>query len=294
MTRADRALTVRRALMTTPFLTRLDFELSRTQARNTQLSAQKVPINNNFFLTEIVGNFGEVRDAVSAYCDLSVWTMYEQSVYRFDTAQLLPTGFLTTEARFRAPSGAREFDDRQREFMPFEVRDGDSLFAQVRPVTAPTDDYTATVVLKGYNVLPNTYVDANTTEVCNASLDREARFEFFKFNVIENSKKVYTLENDSFPRLLLGFGVTNDTADKNQVSGATVLIKDATRRLAFSETAIPIDFLAPRLVCSLDARIYYLPIEYYLEPFAKLQFEIDNVYADQPHGFEFNALTRTV
>lgn len=295
ITREMRALTLKRALFTVPFFTRLDFAVNQNPAKNNALVAQKVGINNAFFLTEVVGNLGEVNTAAGVLCNVSVWTMYEQSVYRYDTSQLLPSGFVATEARFQTLVANQLFDDRQREFMPFPVKDGDSLFAQVIPVGTPSVDTTATIVLKGFNVIPNAYIDTETIEKCEQSLDREARFESFKFTVEDDVKKVYTIENDAFPRLVLGFGTTNTVTNKADVSTATVQVRDATRRLQFSQLPIPLDFIAPRLTCLLDEHLYYLPIEYYLEPYGKLQFEIDNSYNNgTPAGFEFNVLTRTV
>ena len=293
--RAQRELTLKRALFTSPFFTRLDFDLSAALARSVeQIIAAKVGVNNDFYLTEIVGNFGEVHEATGAFAEASFYTVYQSSLYRFDAGQFLPTGFLATEARFQTSIVNQVYDDRQREFFPVLIRNGDEILGKVTLANA-SDDATATAVLKGFNVNPNAYVSADDIALYEASLSREARYDYFNFTVEDEGLKTYTIENDSFPRLLLGFGCTNSTPDKAIVSSASVIIRDITRRLQFMETAMPLDFIAPRLTCLADAHLYYLPVEYVLPPYAKLQFIIDNQFTDDnEQGFEFNALTRTI
>ena len=297
ITDQDRRETLRRAMFTTPFYTRLDFMVQGgiTSERQQGLYNASVPVNNNFYLTEIVGNFGEVAE-LAGLCNVAFWTMYERSLYRYNTGQLLPSGMVTTEARFQAPINTQIFDDRQREVVPTLIPDGDKIFGQILPISTPSEDAQITTVLKGYNVLPNTFVDSNMLEICEASLAKPARYEYFSFTAEKiEGKKFYTIENDQFPRLMLGFGVTNTTANKAQVNQVEIRIKDISRRLAFSELMMPLDFIAPRLTCLADAHLYYLPVEYYLEPFAKIQFEVDNTFTEASiQGFEFNMLTRTV
>lgn len=299
ITKDERLQTLKRSLLSTPFYSRLDFDLTGNETANNPNINQreKKRVNVDYYLTEIIGNFGEKSYAHAGdRFNLSVWTMYGESVYRFDKSQDLPSGFIATEARFQTPIASELFDDRQREFFPRLIKYGDSILGQIQLTSGFSGDvYTVTTVLKGFNMIPNGYIDPDTIAACNASLDRPARYEYFKLSIDDDGQVIKLIENDMFPRVVLGFGCTNYSADKAAVSTATVRIKDITRRIAFMEEAIPLDFIAPRLTCLADAHIYYLPTEYYLKPYGKLEFDFGVTAAGGGfHGFEINVLTRTV
>lgn len=299
ITREQRIVALKRALFTTPFYAKLEFTVPDTAVlTNADVpQREKVPIDLDFFLTEVIGDFGENVFIFSDTFNLSIWTVYGQSIYRFDKSQPIPSGMLATEARHLAPIPApQNYDDRQREFFPRHIPRGDRILGRLHLTGAGGFEEEITTVLKGFNILPNAFIDPDTQRACVESLDRPARYEYFKFLVDEEGHIIKTVENDSFPRVVLGFGVTNSTATKAATCNADVRIKDITRKISFMDKTIPIDFIAPRLTCLADEHLYYLPTEYYLRPFARLQFEMDVVHAAGQafNGFEFNVLTRTI
>ncbi len=78
-----------------------------------------------------------------------------------------------------------------------------------------------------------------------------------------------------------------------------ITINDLARQLRLTDNHIPLEFIAPRFTPVQDQHLYYLPIEYYWQPYAKLQFDIVNTWqilndVPIPNGAEIIALTRTV
>lgn len=292
MDKEERLISLKRALSSMPFFTKLPFEIT-PGADKTQLFGNRLEVNADFYLTNIQSNLGSVFTATGALFNMSVWTQFQKSVYRFDAGQLLPSGFIASEARFDTPVPAQIFDDRQREICPFLVKNGNKLFGSLENLTTKGEDIEAVIVLSGFQKMPSPFIDLSQLE---GSLSKETRFEYFKFTVDKEGKRTYHIENDVFPRLILGFGARNSTVDKSKISASTMIIKDYSRRLQLSDEPIPVEFYAPRLTCLRDTHIYYLPIEYYLQPFARLNFEVNNVSPDRENesGYEFVALTRTV
>lgn len=295
LTVAERQSVLKRALFSQPFFTRLPFALA-VGASKKPLYSSKTEVNRDFYLTEIKGNFGEVFTSTGALVNLSVYSAYGKSVYRYAYSSLLPSGFIADEARFRTATGSQIFDDRQRESFPVLVKNGDKLFANLENIDTVDSPDSATLMLSGFQQVQGTYVDSRTYSQLEKSLTNNIQKDYFKIDVLHEGLQTYSINNDVYPRLVLGFCAINTMAIKGRVSAASMLIRDTSRGLKFSNDPMPVDFIAPRLTCLLDEHIYYLPIEYYLSPYAKLQFDISNTSPDQEHksGFQLIMLTRTI
>lgn len=248
-----------------------------------------IGVNADFYLTEYQSNYSETVNSFGEYL-AAIYTGYNRSVYQYvNTTKKLPSALIFGNARKAAlPFG----DDRQQEKLPFLIRRNDKIYVEIETITSPTLDQIE-IIFKGFNVLNASQgLTPTQTDQCNASLARPIEWQFFKFQINEDVReKQYVIENDNKPRILLGFGSTNEA---EQIPNITVNIVDITRRLRLTDMAVPLDFIAPRIPAVQDAHIYYLPVEYYLEPYAKLQF---SVHYDQQDSFtetEVSALTRTV
>lgn len=285
---------LQRALRTQPYFYRLPFDIS-SEAIKTRQYRKSVGINQDFYLTEIMSDFGEVFTNTGAFFNVSLWTSFLQSLYGYDASRLLPSSFMTQEARFQTPLPLEKFDDRQFEIFPLLIKNNDTIFAEIRNIQTKLTDTQANIVLKGFNVIDEIFISERETRAINASLAEQSKYQFFEFDVTQNGLQSFVKQNDLTPRLILGFGITNGTADKSLVSNATVTIKDLSRRLSLTDVEIPVQFIAPRLTCLLDQVRYYLPLEYYWQPYATLEFMINNVFAPfGDTGFKFSILTRTV
>lgn len=293
LTRDQRLDIAKRAIHSVPFFTNLPFALTVGTAKINQY-ASKVRIDYDFFLTEMQGNFGEVFTATNTLFNLSVWTGNQESVYGFNSGTLLPTSNICTEARFNTNVASQTFDDRQFETFPYLIKAGDNVYANIQNTGSKSSGATAILALKGFQVLKNVFLSSRETEQINQSLDDPIRYEFFRFPVDTEGLKSYSIMNDMFPRLILGFGVTNNSPVKSVVSQSTIFIKDVSRQIQMMNIPIPVDFIAPRLTCLLDANLYLTPIEYYFQPFAKLVFDITNISPTDLTGYEFCILTRTI
>ena len=291
----DRGEILQRALYTHPYYYKMAFPIESGAPVGT-LYNQRIGIGKDFFLTEYMGNFGEVHEATGALFNATLYTGYNRSLYRFDTSRKLPTGQLLTEARFRTVLPNQVFDDRQFETLPVKIKQNDRVYGEIASGDTPDEDSEAIILLKGFAMLSDMYVTPTEQRQLTESLGKDVQWEFLKVTVDKEGKHSYILENDRYPRLILGFGAVNSTSDKSLVSAADCTITDISRRIQLTDTEIPVSFIAPRLTCLLDANLYYLPIEYYFQPFAKLQFDVNNVSPDQDdkQGLEIAILTRTV
>lgn len=296
LTREKRVDILQRALHSVPFFTRLDFPIITETVKRGQ-SATNVQVNRDYWLTELMGNFGEVFTISASLFDLTVWTDVQKSLYGYESQSLLPSGLIATEARFKTVIADQIYDDRQYEFEPIKILRNNRIYAQIRNQTPKTSPAQAILVTKGFYVLPEESLQSSfEVDEINKTLDQESDFEYFRIPIDKQGFEVYTLENDRTPRLILGWGVTNSTGTKADVSTVTVQIESATRRLQMMDVPIPIEFIAPRLTCLLDQYIYYLPVEYYLQPFERLQFRVTNTSPDPeaPATCNLAVLTRTV
>lgn len=295
LTPEGRRTSLQRAIYTQPYFYRFEFPITAGDPRDTQFS-QNVGINRDFFITEWQGNFGEVLRETGSLFNVTLYSAYYDSLYRFEAGHKLPTGQVLTEARFRTPITNEKFDDRQAETFPYLVRKNDKIYAQIANVNVKNDVGNANIVLKGFNVNEDAYITPMQTEQYNASLAKDVEWQFFKINVTDQGVKQYILENDNQPRLILGFCAINSVSEKAQVSEINVSITEIARRLRLTDTKIPLQFIAPRLTCLRDTHIYYLPVEFAFQPYSKLQFDIENIWVNDqtPAGAEISILTRTV
>lgn len=284
-----------RALYTQPFYYRMDFPIL-PEAEKTSQFAQNIGIGRDFYLTETLGNFAEVFTDTTSLFDITLYTGNNRSLWRYEATRKLPTGFMLQDARFRTAIAAQIFDDRQFEYPPKLIRNNDKVYAEIRNVNTKADTGNAIVVLKGFALVDNAYLSESETAQINKSLNSEVQWQWFKIKVEDlNGKKTFILENDKIPRLILGFGAVNSVSEKSNVSFAELQIKDLSRRLQFTDRPIPLEFIAPRLTCEQDTHIYYLPTEYYWQPLARLEFDINNIPPGETDaGFELAVLTRNI
>lgn len=294
LTAEQRKLIIERALHTQPYFYKMEFPVITGNTKDNQYGSI-VGINRDFILTEFMSNFGEAFPSVDSTFDVSLYSGYLNSLYRFEASQKIPSGFVFQEARYKALTNAQKFVDTQFEIMPLKIPNGDYIYCDIRNNTAKKANFAIYAILKGFTRLKDAYLSPIETERINKSLNTETRFEYFKFEVRQNGKETFVFENDSTPRLILAFGASNTTIDKAVVSESYVSITDDARRAIMTDTKIPVQFIAPRLTCLLDAHKYMLPVEYYVPPLAKINFDIENIYQnDSPQGYDFNILTRTV
>lgn len=296
LTEEQRAAIARRVIYSQPYMYRIDFPIEAGVTKNTLVSQGVLGINRDFYLTELQANFDQVFQDTGSLFDVTLYSAFNRSLWRFDAGQRVPSGFVLTDARFRVPIVTQIFDDRQHENFPIFIRQNDKVFGEIRNQTVIGGTSNATIVLKGFNVSPNDpYLSAPEVEQISRSLAAPVRWEYFSLRVEDETKKEYVIENDRYPRLVLGFGAVNSTDVKTDVSEATVMIDDLSRRLRLTDKPIPLEFLAPRLTCLADSHMYFLPIEYYWQPLGRLQFTIENIFAPLVEsGFQLVMYTRTI
>lgn len=294
----NRRATLDRALNATPFFQLLDFEVALGDQKRNYYAA-KVDVNKDFYLTGMRGNFGEIAEATGAFFDISVYTnLNKESVYHFGRNNPLPSGFLLNEARFNTAPNAQLFDDRQFEFIPYRIPNGDNIIAEIKQAGTVAQLDTAKIVLSGYTITPYPYLDERTTELLNTSLDSRVQFQTFKATIDKENENDYNLKNDVKPRLILGFGIVNFSNIVSNVTEATILIKDTMRENRWSNAPFPVEFLAPRLgnvVQVQDVHMYWLPVEYFFQPFANLRLTVNaKPRVGVTPEFQIVMLTRTV
>lgn len=296
LTVEERRGILHRALNATPFFNIMPFEIVSETRKRVQYKS-KVQINLDYYLTDIRSNFDAVSNITGAIWHLNLYLAASgRSLYGYNLSQPLPASFLSTDARFNIPVVDQRFDDRQRESIPLLIEKGEEVICEVENQSVKTAGTTANIMLAGFNMISYPYINSRETELINRSLSVETVFQDFRFTVNHNGQKFYNIENDANPRLVLGLGIVNTTATKEEISESSVSIVDTMRNVKFTNEQIPVEFLAPRLTCVLDTHIYYLPIEYYFMPFGNLRFQINNFFpsAQVPSGYEWVMLTRTV
>jgi hypothetical protein len=285
---------VNRALYTNPYFYKLHFPIEAGTPKPREYQ-QNVGINRDFYLTEVMSNFGEVFTDSGSLFNITVYSEYLRSLYRYNASTLLPNSFFTQEARLRTPYAQQKFDDRQHEIFPTLIRNNDRIFAEIQNLSTKTGAADAYIVLKGFNTNNEVYIPPSEMKLLNNSLAQESRFQFFSFNVNGEGLHNKVKQNDNTPRLVLAFGITNRSNNKTIASNATISIRDNSRRINLTDTNIPIQFIAPRLVNARDINRFYLPIEHYWPPLGQLEFNINNNIVDPGDtGFQFSILTRTV
>jgi len=285
-----------RALHSQPFYHILNFELLATDQKK-YFYRSKVSIDKDFWITGISGNFGEVLDDSDVNCNLSLYlAQTSRSLWNFTRGLPISTGFQTIEARFNTVAANQKFVDIQDEICPFLVNRGDSVQAQLTNVTGVIDDGTAKIVLAGYNTIQDRYIGTTLMRGINDSLADDTRYETWVQDIQTEGIRSYTFKNDRFARIVLGFGVVDTEQDKGQIATCEMVsLTDSFRSLRWNNEPIPIEFLAPRLTCLRDTHMNYLPMEYLLEPFAPLRFELNTTFNNgSEDGLTLVMFTRTV
>lgn len=294
LTREQRLTAIQRALFCRPRFVQFESIFEAGVPLQTKKRSQLKVDYDTYFTSALFNSSAWFGLTGTSRIFMEMYTLYKNSLYRSNENRETLSSFITFDARFLT-SVLPPFDDRQREFMPFLVEANDALVVETSINITPLADITTRAVLAGFMVTPNDYYPAGVLEQLNRSLDRAVRSEHFDIFVDHGlGRQIYRIQNDGFPRLLFGFGVSGEADELAPVVNmqSTVLITDLSRRLQFSETPIPIENFAPRIPMSKDQYVYYLPVEYYLEPFANLEFEIVNSVVDLP--YTLTAHTRTV
>ncbi len=217
ITLAERKQTVNRALWTNPFFYKIDIPIPHQTVVNNILS-NKIGINRDFYITGFQDNSNQIAEKAGAEVNISLLTGYDISPYSFNLGKL-PKSFITTNARRfdvnqePPPFLLHGFDDRQSETFPFLIRQNDFLRTDIQ-CTGPTGPTTYTLVVKGFNICKNAAFGSSEIQDITDSLSRDVEWQIFKLKVTndvgDEGEKQYLLENDRFPRLILGFGALNN------------------------------------------------------------------------------------
>lgn len=307
---AERTAILRRAMNATPFFNLLTVPIPNTAIADVQLYEAKQNINLDFYVVEVRTNLGQVVAEGIGSPTLVRMQLYiantQKSLYGYGLNTPLPPLFISNNVNFddTAPQ-MTWYEDRQVERMPLLVKNGDEVIADIFCSAATDDDTTFQTLLAGFNIIKYPYITPDEQKRINASLDDEPIFQTFKMDVDFDGQKVLNIENDSRPRLILGFGIADpaDSIDAERASDVSIL--DASRHINFTNKQIPVQMLAPRVFGANSynntagvfiqemTHIYYLPIEYYFMPFANLRFTINNDLGGGD-GYQLIVFTRTV
>lgn len=295
----ERKSILQRALNATPFLHLLKTTVPASFPPLGLIWKSKSHIGLDFFLTEIRGKFGD-EETISGGIFTNVNIYLASSglpVYGYNRGDLLPHQFFMIDC----PGLSRTiFDDRQREFIPFPIYAGDDVLIEITLSASPSIETQISTVLCGFNGISYPYLTEIETEKINKSLEHDTVFQTFRLGIPATAgKRIFNINNDNTPRIVLGFGVVDKKADLGVLSTqATIDVYDAIRHIRLTSEPIPLQFLAPRIPVTLDQHIYYLPIEHYFVPFGTLRFSIENfitnVAPDEDPDYELVMLTRTV
>lgn len=293
LTLQQRKEIIKRALYSNPYFYKLQFDILDETLKTPQYG-QSLGINRDFYLTEIMSNFSDVYFATGSLFNISIYTAFLQSIYQYTASRLLPSSFISQDGRLDTPIVNEIYDDRQFELFPIRIKPNDKIFADIRNISDKTAPTTGYIVFKGFNTIDNIFVAGRELEQINKSLDEPSRYQYFDLEVTHTGLQGLVKQNDNYPRVILGFGITNDLATKTGITQATATIKDLSRKISLTDTEIPLQFIAPRMINAQDTHIYYLPIEYYWQPFGNLEFNINNLPSQELSSFKISILTRTV
>lgn len=285
-----------RALHSIPYFYKMEFPIAQEIVKTPDYK-QSVGIHRDFYLTEVMSNFSQVFTDSGSLFNLSLYTSLLRSLYRYNASSLLPPSFFTQDARFRVPLATQIYTDVQRETVPILIRRSDKVYCDIINLSVKNAPATGYVVLKGFSVLDNVYVNPRELTQIEGSLTKREKYQYFNFDVPVTGATATDIQiikqNNNEPRLILGFAVTNNNTSIGNTSLAHIQIQDISRHLRLTDSAIPVEFIAPRIASSIDQYIYYLPIEYYWKPLANLEFTINNTPVSES-SFRFSILTRTV
>ncbi len=299
---ATRKMVFDRAYRTYPYLYLFKFH-DEVPSKKDNIFTQNVGINRDFYLTEIMAGQLDTGEGDVFPFDISVYTAYNESLYNFIASQKLPGDFIVTKARLdAAPSDVnpiiQQLDDKQWEYLPRLIRSNDKIYIDFRNQSDVDSAFNINMVVKGFSILEDAWLTPIEINQVNNSLNSPVEWLEFETDIPDVFGKNQTniIETDNKPRLLLGFGVKNYTPDDiTDASQITINLTDLSRQLRLCDNGLPLEFLAPRMPIVADTHIYYLPIEYYLQPYTKLQFNFDNFRAQRTaSGAQIIALTRTI
>lgn len=288
-----------RALHTNPFLHALDFEFdaSGVPFHPQTIFDARVEVNRDFYLTELLANFGELNIGAQEY-DFNIYNTWSDKAV-FGYGDTLPSYFKTT-SEIRLDTNGSIY---QKPMLPYYVSRGSRLTGEVVNKVSQIIPETASVVLKGFNVIDNRYVPRQTQVEIARSLTKPPEQEWFSVDINDfrsagggaTDTKDFTFRNDRHPRLILGFCST--TNNPINVGTSSVLIEDIHTGIKWMDNPMKLEYVMPRMGggagTNLRTNIYYLPTEYFFEPFGRLNFEIFNAEIASDH-FRINMLTRRV
>lgn len=284
-----RKIVLQRALVTRPIF--IDFQTNLLELGTEGITIKRAAkFDYEVFLVNAQSNLSENAQLGATLAgNVEIYTTYKDSLYRSNSNRRTLRPYVMTNAR-NFNKTAIAYDDRQREFMPFRINQTDTLIVETFVENNPVVDVTIWDVLSGFLVTPNIAYPQTPIEQFKESLSRPIDFDWFNLEIDHIGHKEYRFHNDNKPRLLLGFSATTlvDLFDGHR---SLIQITDYDRRIQFNENPIPLEFFAPLSPMVYDQYVYYLPIEYYLEPYADLIFAIDN---EDQYAYNLNILTRTI
>ncbi len=278
VTADDRREIINHALYTYPYFYRANVHFDANTPEKSYSS--NVRMKEDFYLTGVQSNMSEVfLDSGAIQFNLALWTGYKESIYRWLAERPLHQEFLATDAPLKTNPLFSNFCDLQFEYLPRLIRGNDKVFMVVTPVVDTPETSDLIVVLAGFQLLSsNELTDIERNQI-ETSLASDIEWQIFKTATVGGHpvgtfQDTLFIENDRFPRIVYGMGAVNGNTDPTLATAFDINITDTSRRLSWMNTPIPLEFVAPRIPTSVDTNTYYLPIEYYWPPYAKLRFDV--------------------
>ncbi len=311
-----------RALHATPFFNIFNFpDFDVTSTIHSQAYGTKLGVDKDFYITEILSNHNEVFGD-SGQIGINIYSAYTgKSVYGFNRSNPLPPSLVGVNVGGPYPVQLEKFCDIQRETIPYLINRGDNLIANLNIVKSSSSQaaISPSIVLAGYNINSYPYLDSVGMQKINDSLNIDPEYQIFAANIDEFTCPPYSkqefkqITNDNKPRLILGCAMAymnaeDNIADTNVRPRITIEIQDISRQVKWQNSPLPLHYIAPMIPSlaiggegapqpSVDTHLYWLPIEYYFQPFGDLQLRVtmDNSSApDSMSGWQLQLLTRTV
>lgn len=295
-----------RALHATPFFNVFDF----FDAAHKKLAlSSKIGINKDFYITEIVSNSSDVFDASGAF-SYNIYSAYTgKSLFGIGSSTLLPAPLLGFDGGSPVANGLTP-DTTQREVIPRLVKTGDYILASIQSVNAIDAAHAPVIMTAGFNINQYPYLDDLGMEKVNDSLNKDTEYEIFKVDFDAwsgdgshpSQAQTLQLTNDNKPRLILACGMAY--VGNVPLATSTIQIQDLSRLLKWSNAPMPLPFIAPTQPTAarnstVQTHGYWLPIEYYFQPFGDLQLKLESTLSDPLDGgavpkLQIQFLTRTV
>lgn len=303
----ERKSILMRALNATPYFNHASADLAAGVPTNINLFKIRRHVYIDFYVTEVRQNISEMLQVNGFNYNVSIYLANTGvPIYGYNKSQSLPASFIATDTP-NNPNFVTRFDDRQRESFPFKIRAGDEVITEIefdQAVPIATDGIVHSTLI-GFQSIQYPYLSSDETERVNRSLAMETVFQTFQIDVpaidpaSAGFKRVFNFDNDVTPRLILGFGVVDNTPNAGEIpQGVNVDIIDSIRHIKLTNEPMPLEVLAARNPVIQDAHIYYLPIEHYFCPFGQIRLALDNFATAIPpelnHDYKIVMLTRTI